>query len=257
MRRLSLFLIAISMFILILGCQSEKSISLNGKEATKVNLSEFKEFGTVNKNVLIEFTNDKDIEVFVNAIKDAEKINGILDVANADYDIHIVFKDNSTKDYHLWVSKDSGMIMDIENTNIGYSLTKKSANMIHELVAGKEKTMPTATPTVTSQSADIAPLTGQEAIAKVIKDNPLYPDKAGSKETIENVGGKQAISCTVTYETKVEPNGKDAFYVTLTKTWDTKIKGETPIIYTKYNVTKDGTAVINSKTDFAYLDSMK
>ena len=120
-----------------------------------------------------------------------------------------------------------------------------------------EKTTPPTTVAVINAGEDNTLLTEQEAINKVIKDNPRFPDKSGSKEYTENIGGKETKSCNVTYATKIEPNGKDAFYVTLTKTWDTKINDETPVVYTKYNVTKGNTVIVDSKTDFEYLNSMK
>ena len=127
------------------------------------------------------------------------------------------------------------------------------------LQANSEKTAPPTNTTaiVVSTKANNTPLTEQEAIDKVIKDNPHFPAKAGSTEYTEKIGGKEAKPCNITYTTKIEANGKSAFYVTLTQTWDTKIKGETPVIYTKYNVTKDNAVIVDSKTDFAYLNSMK
>lgn len=78
-----------------------------------------------------------------------------------------------------------------------------------------------------------------EAIAKVIKEHPEFPNGTGSKEIIEEIGGPKGSKASVLYETKVEKKAGGLYTVTLTKTWKIKVGGKTPVSYWKYEVTPD------------------
>ncbi len=82
---------------------SKYIILKDGKQATQINLSDFEAFGHFNPQTSAVFTGNAGINTFIRAIKSAKRIEGILDMAHAQNNFYIVFKDVSTKGYHLWL----------------------------------------------------------------------------------------------------------------------------------------------------------
>ncbi|HZG59192.1 MAG TPA: hypothetical protein VEY68_01525 [Anoxybacillus sp.] len=82
------------------------------------------------------FENEKDIEVFVNAVKNAKKIAGVLDVVKSNYEFHLIYANNKTKSFFLWLDNEeqTGMIMDKEDTHTGYKLQKRDVLELQKLV---------------------------------------------------------------------------------------------------------------------------
>ena len=90
--------------------------------------------------------------------------------------------------------------------------------------------------------------TEDEAIAKVVKNHPEFPDKAGMKEDKEKIGGPEGAKATVMFETKVEKKVENTYTVTLTKTWEMKVNGKTPVSFWKYDVTPEKVILVKEDT---------
>ncbi|OMD36763.1 hypothetical protein ACDZ28_24085 [Paenibacillus sp. RS8] len=83
--------------------------------------------GSVNANIKEEYIDHETIEIFVRAIRNAVQIPGILNTATPNYDI-VLISDNHKYAFHLWINESSeqGMLMNVNETSTGYSLTKES-----------------------------------------------------------------------------------------------------------------------------------
>lgn len=71
-------------------------------------------------------------KVFINAFDKAEKVPGIANIVDPDFQVII-----GTENYYLWINEDSGTIMNIKDKQTVYSLSKSSAKKIFDLLNEK------------------------------------------------------------------------------------------------------------------------
>ncbi|MFC4098121.1 hypothetical protein [Paenibacillus xanthanilyticus] len=78
------------------------------------------------------------IHAFVQAIRSAESMAGpINDMAQ--YDMNLVYRNQTTKRYHITLGTDrgmNGMLVDLENTDQGYAIPAEQANKLRDWIAG-------------------------------------------------------------------------------------------------------------------------
>ena len=97
----------------------------------QVNVYEMASFSENKQNTLVSsFTDSETVLVFVEAIKNAVKEPGIVDIIDPRYQVKI-----DGKTYFLWIDKDYGIIMDSEDTHTIYSLSNESALKILDLLS--------------------------------------------------------------------------------------------------------------------------
>ncbi|ASS68405.1 MULTISPECIES: DUF4362 domain-containing protein [unclassified Paenibacillus] len=94
-------------------------------------------FGQVNAAPYGSFAENGQIKAFDKAIRSATKIEGILDVAQPDYDV-VVTEDGKRKEIHLWLDARSkrGMYAYVSDTGTGYTLTEASTRQVYDLIWG-------------------------------------------------------------------------------------------------------------------------
>ena len=138
MRRILLCFAVLIMFVSISGCLADRSVTLDGKEVIQVNISDFEGFGYVNPDTTTVFADNNSMSIFLKAIGSANRIEGILDVAYAHYNFNVIFKDGSNKGYHLWLYEESGMIMEVNDTHIGYELSEDSVDALNRLIKASQ-----------------------------------------------------------------------------------------------------------------------
>jgi hypothetical protein len=134
-----IFLLVFSLF----GCSSNtvkpsssEIVKFNGKTVVSVSVSK------VGKNMLdikmphVSYTNkDQDaLETFTSAIKSAKKINGIADVTVPDYVFTLKFDDKTVLKYSLWIGDDDGAIMNEDDSNTMYTLSKDVISDLNKYV---------------------------------------------------------------------------------------------------------------------------
>lgn len=95
----------------------------------KVSVYEMKSFAEIRKNSLITFTDTKVETAFEEAFHSAERVPGIVDMADPDY--RVEFGDEA---YFLWISDEHGTIMNTNDTHTIYTLSKSSAKMLYQLL---------------------------------------------------------------------------------------------------------------------------
>lgn len=97
------------------------------EEIKRITIANSLAHGSVNANIKEEYIDHETIEIFVRAIRNAVQIPGILNTATPNYDI-VLISDNHKYAFHLWINESSeqGMLMNVNETSTGYSLTKES-----------------------------------------------------------------------------------------------------------------------------------
>lgn len=116
-----LFIFVVLSLSFVGGCSSEN--------IEKVDVYEMESYSVIKKDSLTSYTDSKVVSNFVNAFKKAKKEPGSVDMADPEYKVE--FGDES---YFLWVSEEHGTIMNVNDTNTIYTLSKSSAKTINELL---------------------------------------------------------------------------------------------------------------------------
>lgn len=103
---------------------------------TEIQISQFKQFGSINDEQLVTLEDENSIKILVNAINSSTKLSGDVDMPEGDYDINILFKNNNEAGYHVWIQEEYylGTLMSIDDTASAYRLTKKSTQNLRELL---------------------------------------------------------------------------------------------------------------------------
>ncbi|QJC50787.1 DUF4362 domain-containing protein [Paenibacillus albicereus] len=98
-------------------------------------------FGGVNPAPLALFEEGGQVRAFEEAIRSSERIEGILDVAEPDFDLVLQSEGGARKAYHLWLPLGGaktegmkGMAMEAANTHTGYTISATAAKQLAELV---------------------------------------------------------------------------------------------------------------------------
>ncbi|WP_167569079.1 DUF4362 domain-containing protein [Brevibacillus migulae] len=94
-------------------------------------------FGSTNAAHYGSFTEKWQVGIFVKAIQSANKIQGILDVDQPDYDV-VIEHDGKQWEIHLWLDAQGkhGMYTYVSNTDTGYQITAESTRELHNLIWG-------------------------------------------------------------------------------------------------------------------------
>lgn len=88
-----------------------------------------KSFSTIEEDSLTTFTDSESIKDFIQAFNNAKKDPGVVNMADPEYKVEL-----GDESYFLWVSEGHGTIMNLNDTNTIYTLSKNSAETIEELL---------------------------------------------------------------------------------------------------------------------------
>jgi hypothetical protein len=86
----------------------------------------------MNPNLIKKITDEKSINVFVNAVKTSKKNEGIVKMPEPVYKFKM-----GKESYYLWIRKDEGTIINTNDSHYSYRITKTSATKIYEIIQGK------------------------------------------------------------------------------------------------------------------------
>jgi uncharacterized membrane protein len=168
------------------------------------------------------FVKPEEIKVFTTAIEKGTTIENVpSELKPPPYFVYFSYSNDKTVEYFLYISQNSGWIYK-NGTGEAYTLSKGSVKDLNHL---------------------LLQFTEDEAIAKVIKDHPEFPDKAGMREINEEIGGK-GNKVPVKYETKVEKKAENLYSITLTRTWGIKVGSKIPVSYWKYDVSPEKVTLV-------------
>lgn len=103
------------------GCSSEN--------IEKVDVYEMESFSVIKKDSLTSYTDSKAVSNLVKAFNKAKKEPGIVNMVDPEYKVEF-----GEESYYLWISKEQGTIMNLDDTHTIYTLSKNSANTIYKLL---------------------------------------------------------------------------------------------------------------------------
>lgn len=105
------------------------------EEIKRITVAKSLAHGSVNANIKAEYIDHESIETFVRAIRTAVQIPGELNTATPNYDI-VLISNNNKYAFHLWINETSeqGMLMNVNETSTGYTLTKESTVELKKLI---------------------------------------------------------------------------------------------------------------------------
>ncbi|MCH4827949.1 hypothetical protein [Planococcus halocryophilus] len=116
-----LFIFVVFTLSFIGGCSSEN--------IEKVDVFEMESFSVIKNDALTSYTDSKVVSDFVKAFKKAKKEPGTVDMMDPRYKVEI-----GEESYYLWISKEQGTIMNLDDTHTIYTLSQSSAKKIYELL---------------------------------------------------------------------------------------------------------------------------
>ncbi|MFF2754443.1 hypothetical protein ACFVR1_11945 [Psychrobacillus sp. NPDC058041] len=119
-------LLTIIFLVFMGGCASKDNVK-------KIEIAQMIGFSEAITYPSMKITKTEEIEEFINAFNSAEKVPGIANTVNPDYQVII-----GTENYYLWISDESGTIMNIKDTHTVYSLSESSAQKIFDLLNTKK-----------------------------------------------------------------------------------------------------------------------
>lgn len=107
-------------------------VELDGKTVISATISRVGESMIDVKKPHISYNqiNSIELKTFVEAIQNAEKVNGVMDVTAPDYLLTLTFEDKTISKYSLWLGDDGGAIMNEKDTHTMYTLP---SNLIVDL----------------------------------------------------------------------------------------------------------------------------
>ncbi|WP_342415162.1 hypothetical protein NST83_18035 [Paenibacillus sp. FSL R10-2782] len=138
-----LFLMIVLLLITACSSNAEKIvISQSGKGQEKIIVYKLQKDATLlqqqtKKDVIATFNDTSDTMIFINAIKESEKILGIANTDSPNYEV--TFQKDGTKDsYYLWINNNdptsNAMYVNKDDTHTAYKISVNSTNSINKLL---------------------------------------------------------------------------------------------------------------------------
>ena len=138
MKKTMLFVLSLTlMSVVLIGCQSKDSNEYSDANISKVSISKSSGFGKVNSDDFFIVYEDKEtLDIFDNAISNAAKREGIVDIAEPEFDLQVIYTDGNKQIYHLWVGEkgQKSTLMNVNDTNTVYSISEEITNQLMDLV---------------------------------------------------------------------------------------------------------------------------
>ncbi len=137
MKKYLLILIAVLLIpAVVIGCQSEAESVLVYQDISKVSISESSGFGKVNPDFFETYQDQEKLSIFTDLLKNASQEEGIVDMIEPQYDLKILYEDETTQGFHLWVGDDGGKstLMNVDDTHIIYTVSPEFTNKLIDLL---------------------------------------------------------------------------------------------------------------------------
>ncbi|MCM3712405.1 hypothetical protein [Sporosarcina luteola] len=117
-----LFVLFVACGFILAGC-SEEQESKGQNEGSS-------ETVTTNKAISLELKEIEEVKIFAKAVSDSKKETGIVNMTNPQYKFSI-----GEESYSLWITEDSGTIMNTKDTHTVYTLSSNSVQEVYEFVS--------------------------------------------------------------------------------------------------------------------------
>ncbi|GIO26556.1 hypothetical protein [Ornithinibacillus bavariensis] len=151
MRKMIWFtLLLLFMASTLVGCQltnsterlpdgNSDSKKSSNTELRTVSISSSRGFANINPDYFIEYDDTSTLSFFEKLTTSAEKVPGIVNMAEPEFDLLITDVDGSTEGYHLWIGAEGGKstLMNITDTHTIYSISEDLTSSLREFVQSK------------------------------------------------------------------------------------------------------------------------
>lgn len=131
MKKLPLVMMFLLAAFTLSACQNGL-ISAEQRDADTLVLHQVERFGEVRESTRTEVTDAQTIELFADAISRADKLQGVADVIDPDFQV-----DFGGKTFYLWISEDQGSVMDESDTHALYTLKEKDAEALYSYLSSE------------------------------------------------------------------------------------------------------------------------
>ena len=126
--------------VVLLGCQQQDNKPEVKEEIKEVNIFKSNEFKKESLDLIVSASDTDNAEIFEtakNIISNANKQEGVVDTIEPNYDLEIIYKDNSTKELYLWlldVEDGKGSLMEVEDTHTIYNFSEELNTKLIDLI---------------------------------------------------------------------------------------------------------------------------
>lgn len=137
MKKFYRFIVSILLVPLILiGCQSTVDDETPNDEISKVSLSNSNTIGQINTDFFTVYEDEEVLETFQNIFTSAVKQEGIVDIAEPEFDLEVIYKEGNKQEYHLWLGEkdEQSTLMQVEDTHTIYTISEEATNQLIDLV---------------------------------------------------------------------------------------------------------------------------
>lgn len=137
MKKFYRFIVSILLIPLILiGCQSTVDDETPNDEISKVSLSNSNTIGQINTDFFTVYEDEEVLETFQNIFTSAVKQEGIVDIAEPEFDLEVIYKEGNKQEYHLWLGEkdEQSTLMQVEDTHAIYTISEEATNQLIDLV---------------------------------------------------------------------------------------------------------------------------
>lgn len=137
MKKFYRFIVSILLIPLILiGCQSTVDDETPNDEISKVSLSNSSTIGQINTDFFTVYEDEEVLETFQNIFTSAVKQEGIVDIAEPEFDLEVIYKEGNKQEYHLWLGEkdEQSTLMQVEDTHTIYTISEEATNQLIDLV---------------------------------------------------------------------------------------------------------------------------
>lgn len=121
---------------MMLGCQPLNNKDSNNKidledQVKEINIFRSNEFKKEDSDLILSSSETENIEIFETVktiINAAVKQAGIVNMTEPNYDLEIIYEDDSIKEFYLWlmeVEGGKGSLMEVEDTHIVYNFSEE------------------------------------------------------------------------------------------------------------------------------------
>lgn len=147
MMRKFLFLSMFLLFVLsLMGCSEKEVIQPKSKENKKIEMVKLDGKTVISlavarvgeslldvkdPHITYNQENSTELQIFVDAIEKAEKLDGVFDMTAPDYLLTLTVDDKTIAKYPLWIGTDGGSLM---NEKDSHTLYKLPSNLIYDLI---------------------------------------------------------------------------------------------------------------------------
>lgn len=109
------------------GCSQESQVEIN--EPTEKVAESLPEANANPKIIMLELNGEEELNIFKKAVSDSRKDSGIVNIVNPQYQFSI-----GGDTYFLWISENSGVIMNTKDTHSISLLSSSSIKEVYELI---------------------------------------------------------------------------------------------------------------------------